>query len=76
MTDKTKTGRSPARRRPQSPAAPWPSRLKNSGRLVWGTITGLGVLTLIAGTVYALKVQPWVTDRLVGNSRLQVHVIS
>lgn len=44
--------------------------------MVWGAITGLGVLTLVAGTVYALKVQPWVTDRLVGNSRLQVQVIS
>jgi hypothetical protein len=76
VTDKTKIRRSPARRRRQSPAAPWPSRLKRSGRLVWGAITGLGVLTLVAGTVYALKVQPWVTDRLVGNSRLQVQVIS
>jgi hypothetical protein len=76
VTDKTRTRRAPARRRRQSPAAPWPSRLKASGRLVWGAITGLGILTLVAGTVYALKVQPWVTDRLVGNSRLQVQVIT
>jgi hypothetical protein len=51
-------------------------RLGSTARLVYGAIAAVGLISLVAGTVYVVKLEPWVKDRLVGESRLAVEVLT
>jgi hypothetical protein len=62
---------------PPAPAGPrWLRGLGRGARLLFGALAALGLVSLVVGTVYVLRVEPWVKDRLVGESRLSVEVLS
>jgi hypothetical protein len=74
---RAETGRNRGGPRTAPPPEPtWQSRLAKHARLLYAVLAAFGVCTLIAGTVYALKVEPWVKDRLAGPSRLAVQVLT
>lgn len=69
------------RRGGQGDARPLPAtrvrdRLGRTARLVHGAIAAVGLISLVAGTVYVVKLEPWVKDRLVGESRLAVETLT
>ena len=60
----------------RNPAPRVRDRLGRTARLVYGAIAAVGLISLVAGTVYVVKVEPWVKDRLVGESRLAVETLT
>lgn len=59
-------------RAPTPPPPSWKARFGRWARSVWGIVAAVGLVSLLAGTVYAVRVEPWVKDKLVGESRLRV----